>query len=266
MQNASVRCYNYVKTDVEMMSIKARLIDLYVSIVASCGVEVVHFIHVGKTAGTAIKASFSKKAVLSGNMLLANRMLFVMHGHSFKFSDLKKGESAFFVVRDPVKRFVSGFYSRQRMGRPLNFNPWSEQEKIAFSQFHTANELALALGSADERIKADAEFAMKGIGHVKSSYWDWFGDEKYLHTNRSSIKAVLVQESLNDDFKKFRDSLRIPIEELPADDVASHKNPDSVKTDLSPEAVANIRKWYSKDYRFLQCLSQMGLIPNRYNP
>ena len=68
--------------------------------------------------------------------------LIIPHGHSATFHDVPNGDLVVFFVRDPVSRFVSGFYSRQRQGLPAHNSPWNVGEKVAFDKFATANDLA----------------------------------------------------------------------------------------------------------------------------
>ena len=69
----------------------------------------VHFLHIGKTGGTAIKAAL--KAYPPAVTLH-------VHPHRFALADVPRGERVFFFVRDPLSRFVSAFHSRKRRGLP----------------------------------------------------------------------------------------------------------------------------------------------------
>jgi hypothetical protein len=125
--------------------------------------SIAHFLHPGKTAGTAMKQAL-QDAGQPPNYRLQ------LHTHGVRMADLPRGDKFFFVVRDPVDRFVSGFYSRQRQGRPRFVRPWSEGEARAFRRFSTPQELADALSSTgDER--ASAVDALESIEHVRTSYW-----------------------------------------------------------------------------------------------
>ena len=132
--------------------------------IAGRGRPIVHFLHVRKTGGNAINAALAPHRT-SGTFRIE------LHSHSTTMNDVPVGTPFFFVVRDPVDRYVSGFYSRQRQGQPRNSQPWTPLEAIAFERFSTANELAEAIGRDPQ-----ADAAMASIGHVRSSYWDWFHD------------------------------------------------------------------------------------------
>jgi hypothetical protein len=211
-----------------------------------------HFIHVGKTGGSAI--AFALKAHTR-----QHEYHIQLHGHNTKLNDIPEGEKLFFCVRDPMDRFVSGFYSRQRQGRPKYNSPWRKEEKMAFKIFKTPNELALALSSEDAAYKAQAEFAMRSIAHVKSSYWDWFGDESYFTKRFPDILWVCHQDRLKKDFDVLKKMLHIPEEvALPGKhSVAAHANPDGLDRKLEDQAKRNLQGWYAADYHFLKLVNEI---------
>ena len=91
---------------------------------------VVHFLHISKTGGTAVKHALHDSLALT-------RCALLLHGHRVKLMDVPDGEKAAFFLRDPVSRFCSGFYSRKRQGRPRFDFPWSPAEELAFGRFST---------------------------------------------------------------------------------------------------------------------------------
>src|SRR6056297_1213665 len=95
----------------------------------------VHFLHIRKAGGTAIKEALKDIAV---------KQNVILHPHKTRLKDIPEGEKVFFFLRNPVSRFVSGFNSRLREGKPRYNSPWNEGEKVAFSRFPTANDLAEA--------------------------------------------------------------------------------------------------------------------------
>ena len=103
-----------------------------------------------RAGGTAIKhAMGSAQASISGD---GARLPYVvhLHRHAVGLRDVPAGERFFFFVRDPVGRFVSGFYSRQRKGRPRYSGQWSEREREAYRRFGTPDQLASALSSVND--------------------------------------------------------------------------------------------------------------------
>jgi hypothetical protein len=204
-----------------------------------------HFLHIGKSGGTAVKTAL-KPLVDSGPFDL------VLHRHPFTLARIPEGEAFFFSLRDPIERFVSGFSSRQREGRPRHYRPWGPQERLAFSRFETANALALALWSENDEEHQAAEQAMRSVQHL-NSVWSWFGSMEAFQARERFLLKVLFIERLDDDFAELVDILGLgplrPI--LPHDDVARNRTP-SKPAPLDERAVANLRQWYAPDYQFLE--------------
>ncbi|HVO49260.1 MAG TPA: sulfotransferase family 2 domain-containing protein [Steroidobacteraceae bacterium] len=206
----------------------------------------VHFLHIGKTGGTAVKHALNEFGRSSP------RYVIVLHPHQTRLRDIPAGEKFFFFLRDPASRFVSGFFSRQRQGRPRYFFPWTQEEQAAFEHFATPNQLAAALSSpdADERTRAQA--AMKNIEHVRDSYWTWFENEEYFRSRLPDALFVGFQESLDEDFQTLKSILSLPDRlSLPADSILAHKNPSGLDVSLDEAAIANLKSWYAEDYRFI---------------
>jgi hypothetical protein len=222
-------------------------------LLTSLGKEYIHFLHIGKTGGTAVKHAINEAGTLTSDYKVE------LHPHHVKLKDVKPGEGLIFFLRDPIKRFTSGYFSRQRQGKPRYFWPWNEDEKLVFETFTTPNDLALGLASDDPERKRIAEMGMRGIKHIKDSFWDWFGDEEYFKSRSGDIFFIGFQESLNDDFIALKKKLGLAEKaSLPNDNVKAHKNPESANTRLSEEAISILKEWYKEDYRFMEICK--GLI------
>jgi len=209
------------------------------------GRQLVHVLHIGKTGGTALQEAL-KNNVLNDQYLICKRE------HGTKLKHIPKGDKIIFVLRDPVKRFVSSFYSRKRKGMPKYLSPWSPCENLAFKHFKTPNELGRGLLSKDEMLHATAECAMRSIGHVKTSFLDWFGSMEYLEERRSDILFVGYQETLSEDFEKLKKILHLDKKlSLPTDPVKAHIGSDQEDKNLDKDVVDFLKKWYKEDYLFL---------------
>ena len=99
---------------------------------------VAHFLHIGKTAGTAVKVAL-KEAPGSAKYRV------VVQPHDGKLASIPETDHYFFCVRDPIDRYVSGFLSRKRQGQPRYFIPWTEGEAEAFERFDSPDALAVSL-------------------------------------------------------------------------------------------------------------------------
>jgi hypothetical protein len=205
----------------------------------------VHFLHLGKTGGSAVKDALR-------DFPERGRYEIILHNHHTKMGDIPGGEGVVFFLREPVSRFVSGFYSRQRQGQPRIFIPWSDEEKLAFERFAAPNDLAVALGSSDVGERNRAQDAMRSIGHVKTSYWDWFQNEAYLRSRLGDLFFIGFQERLDEDFEIVKSKLGLPEDlKLPHDEVRAHRNPTGLDKKLSDEAISNLNEWYKRDFEFI---------------
>jgi hypothetical protein len=207
---------------------------------------VLHFLHVSKTGGTAIKHALRP-------YLTAGRFAIKLHPHKVTLAQVPSGEKFFFFLREPVSRFVSGFYSRQRQGRPRIHVPWTAGEQRAFARFRTANELALALSSNDMQIRNAAGEAMRKIAHARRTFDCWFGSDADFLRRIDDVLFIGFQEQLAEDFEILKRVLDVPQKAaLPADDIAAHRNPTTVDKDLVAEARDNLLSWFAKDRQFLE--------------
>jgi hypothetical protein len=242
----------------------------------------IHFLHIGKTGGTAVVHALNQRHLCVQsrwvrwnapdlyrlNRPSENKLLTVyVHPHNESLRDVPDGEKVFFFLRDPISRFISGFYSRQRQGQPRYNSPWSRHEKIAYQRFRTINQLALALSSTDATEKAMAEKAMQSIQHVRDSYWKWFRGEEYFMSRLADIFFVGFQENLAQDFGILKSKLNLPNDvELPTDDVLAHKNPLDVDKTLDDKAMANLKQWYKDEYRFISLCKEVLSVDIFSNP
>lgn len=217
------------------------------------GREIVHLIHVRKAGGTAVSNAVRRHRVTKKYALVLER-------HSFTLKKLPENHKFVFFIRDPVERFISGFYDRKLRGVRNSalahqgyYHAWRPEEKQAFENFDNAEELALSLVSADPKKKAAAIFAMNNIRHVNSSFWDWFISEDVFAKCEPQLLFAGRQETLADDFEKLKAILMLPADvQLPKDPAKSRKTDDNLKQTLSERSREIIRCHYLKDYAFIR--------------
>lgn len=220
------------------------------------GRRIVHFLHIGKTGGSAIKSSVGWRRVTPDSF-------FIAHVHAFGLADVPPGEKLVFFLRDPLRRFISGFYGRRRKDRPRLFCEWSEAERVAFEHFATPNALALALSSTRAAEREAAERAMHAIHHCNSPYMGWFGSADALLARRDDVMLVGRVERLAADFERLKARLHLPADlPLLRDPISAHRNPAGIDRRLDAPAVATLRDWYRDDYAFIVlCERHLGLPP-----
>jgi hypothetical protein len=208
--------------------------------------------HVGKTGGTALNETLLEHADACSYRL-------IFGGHTLTLRDVPAGERFMFVIRDPLKRFVSAFNGRLREDRPRYHYPWRDEEKAAFAIFKTPDQLATALSSDDAEERRRAEDGMRGIGHVNTSYSYWFDDEKTFRSRLSDLFFIGFTERLNDDFELLKPRLGMPIDlQLPQDETAAHRTPAGFSSQLSEAGRANLERWYARDIAFVQLCRELA--------
>lgn len=180
--------------------------------------------------------------------------------------DIPVGEKVIFGIREPVSRFVSGFNSRLRMGRPKYDIPWTNEEEWLFRRFGTPNDLAEALFSQGNGASADGARAMAAIGHARP-YSHWLVSPEYLRERSSDLVMILHQPTLSPDFEALRALVGLPVGlVLPRDPVHSHATPEGLSSKLSETGRANIARWYEADFPIYEtCLSIRRDILGRTN-
>lgn len=212
----------------------------------SGGKTLVHFLHIGKAAGSQILNVASQVNAKSATKKI------VKHDHDFYLKHLPGGEAYFFSIRNPISRFRSGFYSRKRKGQPRTYSEWSASDTVSFGEFEHANDLAESLfepGLTGQRAWA----AMKSIRHTSQNQADWFDCVGHFLEVRPPI-WILRQEQFDSDFETFfaradlglaRDAI-----EVSRDKVTAHANDYTDIPPLSEKAKANLAQWYVQDIAF----------------
>ncbi|MEM7501235.1 MAG: sulfotransferase family 2 domain-containing protein [Pseudomonadota bacterium] len=209
----------------------------------------VHLLHIGKTGGTAIKNAL--------RLAVPSQTSIILHPHQITLTHIPPGDGFVFFVRDPIARFVSGFFSRKRKGFPAHDKGWSMSEQAAFSRFPTPDALASSLESEAADTRAAAVQAMQSIEHVRSTYWDWFINRGNLTERRADIVFVGQQESLTQDFEQMKQMLELPQAlALPADPANAHTSPAGEDRELSDQARENLSRWYAQDYDLLDICAE----------
>lgn len=210
---------------------------------SSKGRRVIYFLHIGKAAGSQVKQAMNQI-----NKQRGETRLYPLR-HEVQLVQLPEESDYFFSIRLPHSRFRSGFYSRKRMGRPLNDIPWTAAETQAFTTFEHANDLAEALFEPGE-LGMKALAATKSIMHTGMDQIDWFVLDADIFSHRPPI-WVLRQEHFDEDFATFLARAGIDYQpQIKSDKRGAHANDYSGIPPLSEKAMDNLRRWYAQDYAF----------------
>lgn len=217
------------------------------------------FLHIGKTGGSAIRDAIYK---LQGEKA---KSPIEIYGHRNTLAEIladRPDRRVFFVIRDPVSRFVSGFNSRFRKGK-WGTNDWSPREAKIFTTFSTPNEMAESLTSEDEALRAIATKGMGGSVHFKFGLRHCLGSVEFLEQSAERLAFIGHLPTLTQDFEVLKRLIGVPadIELPPENQPMFHKTPSSQERKLSNLGEQNIRDHYKDEYPIYEwCLSQRARI------
>ena len=224
-----------------------------------------HFMHIGKTGGTAIKRSLRDARCAYWHDRGRHKVPETPYGpiklepHRFKLRDLPEGDHVFFCLRDPIARFVSAFYSRHGQGGPGYSHrfEWSPDERRIFERFSTAQQLAMALVSGRDDEREFAQWAMRHIRHTGLQR-RFTGTDAHLRLHLGQIAYVARQETLAADWEQMKSLFGLPPDlELPSDPARAHRRDTSQDAPLDKPAIRALREWYARDYRLLDFVDEL---------
>jgi hypothetical protein len=207
----------------------------------------VHFLHIGKTGGSAIKWALRRAEIPEtpyGPIEL--------HRHAYKMREVPFTDRVIFFVRDPVARFMSGFYSRLSKGQPRYYYEWTEGERAAFETFPTPQALATALGSEDEELRRRARYATRAIRHTRPMY-GYTGGPLRLRLRSRQIIYIGRLETITADWKQIKALLELPPNlKLPRGPWRAHRQKEPLDMTLDDFALRSLKEWYSGDYKLVE--------------
>jgi hypothetical protein len=198
----------------------------------------IHFIHIGRNAGSEIVERCEQL-----NKILKEYRI-VPHSHETKLKNLDQRVDFFFSVRSPDIRFESAFY----MLRDQSTRKFTVSEEVLFGSFSSANDLAEALFSESEK-GGLAYQLMNTVYHFSATQHSFFQHSSHFDLNPPFV--IIRQEFLEDDWNFFTRKLKI------SNRLLSHIKPKVSnhrkiipKVELSKKALKNLSKWYAKDWYF----------------
>ena len=89
------------------------------------------FLHIPKTGGTSVMSFLEKAAPFAASMPVP-----LFHSWTFRLvTEYFPKMKVSFLLRDPLERLISGYFSRLRQGNPEYHVPWRPQEAAAFGLY-----------------------------------------------------------------------------------------------------------------------------------
>lgn len=192
--------------------------------------------------------------------------ILVRSHHSRALKIIDKNDYFVVFVRSPLKKFVSGFISRLREGRPLFNTPHTAAEKVTYSLYQDPESLAMDLYHQHEQIRDMARKCMKSVIHLRMSFKSYFESVENLEAVRERILFVGRTENMKEDFDQLQIVINLPKVTLTNDPVLAHTTPPEFKAKekMSKKARHNVLKYYAEDYILIAKLIKMNLLPSDY--
>ncbi len=204
-------------------------------------------LHIGKTGGTSLGKLIRNLRAEDADLRISKL------GHSWRLRAVARKRPNVqigFVIRDPASRFVSAFNSRLRSGRPAHEHVWKSEEAIVYAFFTTANDLAKALCSEDERLKSAAQFAMKNIAHLRRGYQYHLGGIDVLESLKDRIYCVCDLNDLSDRVYEFFAPLGFDEAKIRSQFKHVHRGNDV--SPLSDLALQNLRTIWATEFEIYE--------------
>ena len=144
------------------------------------------FLHIPKTGGTSVMAFLAKAAPFAASMPVP-----LFHSWTFRLvAEYFPTMKVSFLLRDPLERLVSGYFSRLRQGNPEYHVPWRPQEAAAFGLYPSIESfLNGLLDETDFHVSATA-FMMDSLSAMHWNYAYYFESVECVRSFSSMFGVV----------------------------------------------------------------------------
>ncbi len=212
------------------------------------GRQYLHFLHVGKTAGSSLK-------LLIQEAHTTEKYRPKMHDHGTRLRDIPSQDAVGFFVRDPIERFISAFHHHLREGRPDYYVPNTLAQNMGFTLFPAVEDLVNGLCYGDTKERQLAEWTIQANEHLSRPLTHWFSKEE-LQQRKEQIAFVGDQKNFNQDLKRLEGLLGVEFSETPTKHMSAGKNPSLQDENLQTA----LRDYLAADYEIYDYLiSEYGL-------
>ena len=202
------------------------------------GKTYLHFLHIGKTAGTTLKENL----MFIGT---THKFRLIFHAHQMPLSKIPEGEKVACFLRHPGERFASGFYHHKREGAPVYHKKNSTSQKMGFLIFPELEDLVEGLFDSDPFRKELAYLTISANEHLARPLTFWFPSIKEIEDRKNDILFIGLQEHFNYDFERLRKLL--VINKWPSEPQKLHSNPKGSSYAISPNTRCLLESFLEED-------------------
>jgi hypothetical protein len=221
------------------------------------------FLHLGKTGGTAF-VTYASHYIPS---------IEKVDHKEVKLKSVCGHHCAVLFVRDPIDRWISGYYSRYRRGCPMHCSNWTKCETKYFQQFPNVSALAEALYDSSNDTSSGTPTSENEFYHanrmvnycVRHLQLDFSFYLRDLETEYTKIGYVGLTDNLEAEFQHFVSKFNFT-QILKHSFESIHANPSNKTNVLSEKGRINLIKSLAKDYYYMDVLWKKGLIKQRLTP
>jgi len=155
------------------------------------------------------------------------------------------------VLRDPLERLASAFYSRKRQGRPDYDTPWTPAEAAVFNRYPDLGAVARALASPLPGRRARARRALRSMTLVPRGYAHAFGPASQAGALIDRVTLCPAIGALSDDLDAIMAGLGFADYDRPPRPVQNRA--------VSPPSLTSLerlilRRYLREDYRVYSLL------------
>lgn len=203
----------------------------------------IHFLHLPKTGGSAVRNAFKRSGLLSTEH---EQRTISYHPHKKTLADIPIGEQIMFTLRDPIDRFVSAFFYCKNTRNQHAF------EKFQLKNFATPNDLAacLEINNPNHRF---ALRALKKCLHMRCFRY-WYVNKDYFNSRLNDIFFIGFTETLEVDFNNLKALLNVNSNiALSSEKRIANKGPQHVRHQdkiIQEPGLTLLREWYKEDIEF----------------